>query len=182
MVGVTIVSNERQIIANTHTVERSIMPTVIRNSLNDTAFDIRKHTVDFTYPQAFQVRNKRFIGAALRVEKASKIKLSAAVFDRLHREYLQRHTTGGTKFPRGRNIAIPAGVKRTKSGQISKANRPRALLNKPKVFKTKTRAGQELIIRRKGRKGKNLEVLYILEPRARIKRTFRFYEATAIFF
>lgn len=176
MVTFNINSNERRIIANARLIENRVMPTVLRNSINDTLFDVRKHTVDVTYPKAFNVKNKRFIAATLRVEKSTKVRLKGSVFDRLGRDYLQRHTTGGIKRPRGRNLAIPAQIKRTKSGQISKANRPRQILNKPRVFKVKSRSGQEMIMRRRTKKGKTVEVLYLLEQRARIRKTFRFYD------
>ena len=86
------------------------MPFAMSQALNSTAFDIRRQIVDRTYPQSFNVKNKRFANAMFRVEKASKRKLSAAVFDRLGKDYMAMQAEGGTKLPRGRNIAIPAGL------------------------------------------------------------------------
>ena len=84
------------------------MPFAMSQALNSTAFDIRRQIVDRTYPQSFKVKNKRFANAMFRVEKASKRKLCCrCVRQAWQRLYMQAE--GGTKLPRGRNIAIPYG-------------------------------------------------------------------------
>lgn len=176
MVTLNIESNIKQFSRSLTQIERKQLPFATSKALNDTAFDVRKQIVNRTYPRDFTARNTRFISAALRVSKSTKAKLIASVFDRLGRDYLQRHTTGGIKQPRGRNLAIPAQVKRRAQGGVTKANRPRQLLNKKKVFVTKTRSGQKVIMRRRTKKRTPVEVLYVLEPSARIRKTFRFYE------
>ena len=176
MVTLRLDSNIKQFSRTLRDIERKQLPFATSKALNDTAFDVRKQIVDRTFPRDFKQRNKRFISAALRVSKSTKKKLIASVSDRLGREYLQRHTTGGIKRPRGRNIAVPAGVRIRSQGGVTKANRPRQLLNKPKVFITKGRSGQKVIMRRRTKKRTPAEVLYVLEPTARIRKTFRFYE------
>jgi hypothetical protein len=147
------------------------IPFAQSKALNDTAFQIRRQIVQHTYPDSFTVRNSRFINSVLRVETANKTNLNARVFDKLGRDYLQRQAKGGTKNPKGTNLAIP-GVRntaRTAGGAIRKADRPRSLINRKDVFKT-----PQAILQRQ--KGQPLKVLYILEPSANIPKRFPFYE------
>jgi len=147
--------------------------------LTDTAFDVRKHVVEKTFPRDFDLRNKRFAGAALRVEKASKRKLRAAVYDRLGREYLEPQARGGIKRPTGQWLSIPTQhIKRTAAGKIGKAKRPRNIVNKPNVFFRHQGPTPDIVRRPRG-KGKQIEVLYQLVPLARIPKRLRFYEDAA---
>ena len=154
------------------------MPFAMSQALNATAFDVRKEIVDKTYPQSFNVRNKRFAGTMFRVEKATKKKLRASVFDRLKKDYMVDQAEGGIKTPRGKSIAIPGrDMKMRTKGGVTKANRPRNLLNKKGVFKTtSTRSGQPIIVRRATKKRYPLQMMYILEPSGVIKKRFDFYE------
>ena len=83
------------------------LPFAMAGALTATAFIVRNTIVKDTFPRSFDVKNKRFAGAAFRVDKANKRKLEARVFDRLDKEYLAMQESGGTKRPRGNNIAIP---------------------------------------------------------------------------
>ena len=154
------------------------MPFAMSQALNSTAFDIRRQIVDRTYPQSFNVKNKRFANAMFRVEKASKRKLSAAVFDRLGKDYMAMQAEGGTKLPRGRNIAIPGRAnQRTATGKIPRARQPRQIIASGKAYKTTLRGGQQAIVQPQGRgKVKRLKVMYVLEQTARIPKRFPFYE------
>jgi len=154
------------------------MPFAMSQALNATAFDVRKEIVDKTYPQSFDVRNKRFAGTMFRVEKATKKKLRASVFDRLKKDYMVDQAEGGIKTPRGNSVAIPArAIKRTSSGKIGKAKQPRNLLNNGKAYRTSLRGGQQAIVQPRGRgKAKRLQVMYLLEPRAVIPKRFPFYD------
>lgn len=154
------------------------LPFAMSQALNSTAFDIRKQIVDRTYPQSFNVKNKRFANAMFRVEKASKRKLSAAVFDRLGKDYMAMQAEGGTKLPRGRNIAIPGRAnQRTSTGKIPRARQPRQIIASGKAYKTTLRGGQQAIVQPQGRgKVKRLKVMYVLEQTARIPKRFDFYE------
>lgn len=158
------------------------LPFALSQTLNGTAHAVRKQIVNRTYPQSFTVRNKRFASAMFRVERASKRKLSAAVFDRLDRDYMAMQAEGGIKLPRGRNIAIPGRAnQRTSTGKIPRARQPRQIINSGKAFKTTLRGGQKAIVQPQGRgKIKRLKVMYVLEQTARIPKRFNFYEdATA---
>ena len=154
------------------------LPFAMSQALNSTAFDVRKQIVDKTYPQSFTVRNRRFASAMFRVEKATKRKLSAAVFDRLGKDYMVKQAEGGIKTPRGNSIAIPGRVNtRTSTGKIPRARTPRNLLDNGRAYKTTLRGGQKAIVQPQGRGNtKRLKVMYVLEPKARIPQRFDFYE------
>tara|TARA_R110002110_G_scaffold294324_7_gene508325 strand:+ start:3570 stop:4181 length:612 start_codon:yes stop_codon:yes gene_type:complete len=175
MMNVSVRSNIDEITGWMNRVSRQQLPFATSVALNDTAFDVRRQIVDRTMPRAFKLKNKRFPSAAMRVRKSTKRKLRAGVYDRLGREYLVTQATGGIKRPRGRHIAVPQGVRRTSTGKISKANRPRQLLNKPNAFKI-TSGGKSAIYTRRRGKGGGLEFQYALVNSARIPRRLRFYE------
>ncbi len=146
-------------------------------ALNDAAFAVRKEIVTRTYPDSFTVRNPRFASAMFRVGKATKRNLVATVSDVLGRDYMVNQAEGGTKLPRGRNIAIPSRqIKRTATGKVPKNRQPRNVLD-AKGYKTKLSSGQPVIAENVGRgAAKRQRVLYILEQSARIPKRFPFYE------
>lgn len=153
------------------------IPFATSGALNDTAFIVRKTVVEDTYPKAFTVRNKRFINTAMRVDKANKRNLEARVFDRLGRDYLQRHATGGTKMPRGATVSIPTDEIKLSGRGVAKGRRPRTLLAGGKrAFRQKTKTGQDVIMQRKTKARYPLRVLYLQEPSVKIDQTFDFYK------
>ena len=180
MLNLNVGSNINQVSGWLTNVQRKQLPFATAGALTDTAFDVRKHVVEKTFPRDFDLRNKRFAGAALRVDKANKRKLRAAVYDPLGREYLETHARGGIKKPiDGRNIAIPTQhIKRTASGKLSAAKRPRAVLGKPNTFIGWTSRGVQIL--QKGRcKSASIKTFYQLVPMARIPKRLRFYEDAA---
>jgi len=80
-------------------------PFAMSRALNATAFQIRKEIVEKTYPQSFDAKNRAFANAMMRVEKANKRKLSAAVFDRFKRNYMTNQAEGGIKQKSG--VTLP---------------------------------------------------------------------------
>lgn len=83
------------------------LPFAISKTLNDTMFkDTRPHIIGPTWSAAFTVRNRGLARASIRVEKSTKAKLSAGVFDALGKADLAKHAEGGTKTASGR-LAIP---------------------------------------------------------------------------
>ena len=153
-------------------------PFAMAGALNDTAFAVRTKIVEQTYPEAFNVKNSILPKTMFRVEKASKKKLKAAVFDRLNKDFMSRQATGGIKRPSGQNLAIPGrDMKLRSKGGVTKGNQPRNLLNKKGVFKTVSkRSGQPIIVRRATKKRYPLQIMYILEPSGNIRKRFDFYE------
>ena len=164
-------------------IEKRQIPQATKNAVNDTIKDIRKQIVGVTAPRASTIMNQAFISSQLRMEfSKDKRNIRAAVFDAKGRGNLELHARGGIKRPRGQHIAIPSREiegKRTKGGAIKKALRPRQVLSKAgrrQAFKIKFQSGQEAIVRRKGKKRSPLQVLYLLERSARIRKSFRFHE------
>lgn len=164
------------------------LPHALAMTLNNAAFEVRKNTIENVWPKSVNVRQSKFIGAMLPPIRrsnsdvyATKKNLRAIVGnvrkDR-QRDYLEGLTTGYVKRPRGRNLAIPArDLKRLATGSISKANRPRQLLNRPNVFLTKlAKSGQDAIVRRATKDRYPLQMLYILEPSGKVRKQFTFYE------
>jgi len=179
MLSLNVGSNINQVAGWLTNVQRKQLPFATAGALTATAFDVRKHVVEKTFPRDFDLRNKRFAGAVLRVEKANKRKLRAAVYDRLGREYLETQARGGIKRPTGQWISIPTQhIKRTAAGKIGKAKRPRNIVNKPNVFFRHQGPTPDIVRMPRG-KGKSLEVLYQLVPLARIPKRLRFYEDAA---
>ena len=82
------------------------------------------------------------------------------------------HETGGIKKSRqGRRIAIPTkAVRRTKTGKISRAQRPARALQRKRVFLA------EDTIRQRTTKKTRRSILYLLRQRVRIRPTFGFRE------
>lgn len=105
------------------------MPFALANAMSRAAFVLRDVFVDDLWPTHVHQRNKRFLSAALRVDKATKKKLSVAVFDSMGRGHLLLHARSGTKNAKKRLAIPPTGsVKRTAKG-IPKGQKPRALID-----------------------------------------------------
>jgi len=166
------------------------MPFAYQVAINDTAKDVRGQIIERSWPSDVNVRNKRFMKAALTpISKrnpdvfATKKNLRAIVGNtrpKMQRDYLQRLTQGGVKTPRGRHLAIPSNqntVQRTGGGAVRKADRPRQLLNRKNVFIQKlAKSGDMAIMRRVGKDRYPVQMLYLLEPSGRIKKQFSFYD------
>ena len=135
MLSLNVGSNINQVAGWLTNVQRKQLPFATAGALTATAFDVRKHVIERTFPRDFDQRNKRLAAAALRVEKANKRKLCAAVYDRLGREYLETQARGGIKRSTGQWISIPTKhIQRTAAGKIGKAKRPQNIVNEPNVF------------------------------------------------
>ena len=182
VVSLNIRDNIDQAIRRLNAIEKRQVPFATAGALNDTIKDVRKRIVEVTAPRAFTIRNLRFISSQLRMEFVTKRKLAAAIFDAKGRGQLELHARGGIKRPRGRHLAIPTEAveaKRTASGRIPKRLTPRTVLAKAarrRAFIVTFKGGQQAIVRRIGKGRLPLEVLHLLERRARIPRSFRFFE------
>jgi hypothetical protein len=152
------------------------MAYIMMKTLNEAAEKTRTHLIENTWPQHVQVRNRRFMNAALttRDAKASKTNLSVEIYDRLKRAKLELHARGGTRTGRGR-IAIPTAridAARGASGV------PKRLL--PANLKDAVRIGDNIFVKTKGRgrkkSGQRLELAYSLRPSTRIPKSVPFHE------
>jgi hypothetical protein len=174
-------------------VEKKEFPLIVRNSLLDTGFKTQKKLRDQTYGKAFNPRQRQFknlttalgtgqparFQSGVTLKKGVERRKEIVIFDRLGREYMQRHAKGGIKRPiSGSNVVVPGKTtvepKRTGRG-IPKRLRPSTLLDKKNVFRTKV-GGQEVIARRRGKARYPIEIMHLLEPNATIRKTYNFYE------
>ncbi len=190
VIDVDITSDIDVVIKKVGDFFRREIPFTIAGSMNDTMFDVRRRVVGSTYPKAFKVRNKTFPRILWRVEKiatggqysplpafkaGSISQMEVVLRQQLDRGYMQDHVEGGTKFPRGSMIAVPAKGKglRLQTGRIGKRSKPRTITNRRDTFLMNDKSGQKRYIAK--RSAGRLEVLYTFTPQARIKPTFRFY-------
>lgn len=144
------------------------MPFAISGALNDAAKATRAFLIADTWPKHVNVRNTRFLGAALRTKFATKNDLSVEIFDNLGRGHLALHARGGQKPTRSR-LAIPtAAVARGSSG-VRQSQRPANL--RRKVVKG------GLIFQAVGRgRAAHLQLMFKLTRSARIKADVPFAE------
>ena len=147
---------------------RKQIPYAASRALNDTAFDVRKNTIEKVWPQAVDVKAKGFARSAFRVKTSDKYNLEAAVYARFGDEIFDRNIKGRVHIPYGRHLAVPMDDALTPTGRIKRAAR----INDPSLFKAKM--GNTLGLWRRTRKG--LQLMYVLKPRVPTPRAFRFYE------
>lgn len=150
---------------------RDQLPYAISRTLNDAMFkDVRPHIINVTWPAAFQVRNKHLPRAAMRVEKSTKQKWSAGVYDALGKADLARHAEGGEKTHSG-TLAIP---NRARVKLYARGKKPWARELDRLVPKRALR-----VIRGKGifvGEGGSLRLMFSFSESARLDKRFRFYE------
>lgn len=178
MFSIDMDSDIRVLIRDTQGLARQI-PFVASRAMNDATFEARHHIVNVTYPQAFEVRNKRFASVLFKVlKKSHKTDLETILGQAVDRGWLANHTTGGTKRPRGGSIAIPVDPSkvRTTTGRVAKPKKPSIITERNKnVFLVKNRSGEKrAIVRARGKNGR--ELIYVFARQAQIRKTFYFYE------
>lgn len=172
-----ITSNIDEVAAGADDFFRSQVPFATSVAINESIKDVRRVIVGSTWSKAFTVRNKAFPGVVFKIKFSTKHRLEAELFDKLGREYLERHTTGGTKRASGGgNLAIPVNVPRTGTGRIPKSKKPRAITAKRSTRIIRGKSGKNLIVERF--KGQTI-VRYVLSPSAKINSRLRFYEDAA---
>ena len=126
-------------------------------------------------PERFIIRRKAWALGGIRVEAATKRMLTAVVKD--INPYMGLQEIGGTKFPIGKNIAVPLrGARASRRSLISKRNMPRQLLDSGRGFILHLpKSGREFICTWRGRR-KGLAFMYVLIPRAEIREAYHFGE------
>jgi hypothetical protein len=181
MLTVSVGSNYKKLSRSLDQVGRKQLPLAFAKTLNEIMKAVEKYTVARPYPRAFDVRNRAFFRAAMftgsAVKRATKTTLRVLARDRFDRGNLQLHATGGTKRARSGRIAIPSRFTKATRGArgVRKALCPRVVVNTPKGF-IDWDGPRDAIYQRYGRGGKQVRLLYVLQPRARIRKRFRFYE------
>ena len=154
------------------------VPFALANALTYAAYRTKDALAGTEWPKHVQVRNTRFLKAALDIEPAMARDfregrgMKVEIFDALGHVDLKRLAMGGVKSPkRGGRLAIPTQrVQRGGSGAIRKNQTPRGLNPKNVVIK------DNLLFVRVGRgKNKKLQLAYKLRPNAKVKPTVPFY-------
>lgn len=147
------------------------LPFAISKTLNDTMFrDTRPHIIGPTWSEAFIVRNRGLARASMRVEKSTKAKLSAGVFDALGKADLAQHAAGGSKTHSG-TLAIPnrQWVKLHARGKTPWARSLEKKYGRRAVRKVK---GKGLFVGKGGR----LHLVFSFSEHAKLSKRFEFYE------
>ena len=183
MLAVNVSRNYKKLSRSLDQVGRKQLPFAFAKTPNETMKAVNKYTVARTYPRAFDVRNRAFFRAAMfmgtAAKRATKTKLPVSARDRFDCSNLQLHGAGGTKRARSGRIAIPSRFTKVTRGArgVRKALRPRAVVDSPKGFIDRD-GPRDAIHQRYGRGGSKVRLLYVLQPSARIRKRFRFYEDT----
>ncbi len=186
MLAVNVSSNYKKLSRSLDQLGKKQLPFAFAKTLNQTMKAVGKYTVARTYPRAFDARNKNFFVQSMfrnsgkggtAVRWATKTKLRASARDRFGRGNLQLHATGGTKRARSGRIAIPSRHTkgRRKAKGVPDKLRPRAVVDTPKGYIDRV-GPRDAIYQRFGRGGKQVRLLYVLQPSAKIRKRFRFYE------
>ena len=150
------------------------VPYSMALALNTATENVRTYLIQKTWPAGVNVRNPSFISASLttRASRATKYDLQSEIYDRLNRGNLQLHAMGGVRTPKGGGtLAIPTRQLMAQKGPhgVPKRLRPRNLPS-DRSF----RKGDRIYMRDK--KGKRVEVLYVLKSSTRVPKRVRFYE------
>lgn len=163
------------------------IPFALANAMTSAAFKTKEALVAETWPQHVKVRNNRFLGKALRIQKARKTALRVAIFDNLDREFLVLHADGGLKVGRGGQLAIPerrvAGKRNSKGvpAGLRPSNLPPSKGSPTGSFKVQGKKGGQVIYQRWGsyqksgdRKkpgvdNRHRRLMYVLKPSAPIR-------------
>ena len=181
MLTVNVSSNYKRLSRSLDQLGRKQLPFAFAKTLNETMKAVGKYTVARTYPRAFDVRNRAFFKASIftgtTVRRATKTKLRVSARARFDRGNLQQHATGGSKRARSGRIAIPSRFTKAarRARGVRKALRPRAVVDNPKGYIDRD-GPSDAIYQRYGRGGNRVRLLYVLQPRARLRKRFRFYE------
>ncbi len=149
------------------------MPFAASKALNSLAFETRD-TVRASMPGNFTIR-RPWVSRQIEVrQRASKADLTATVGTSQAGGFLAKHEEGGTRPALGRFIAIPTqAVRRTKTDQIRKSDRPANLGARASVIDYR---GNQWLALNRARKGNSLRLVYLLKPRADIDERLRLHE------
>ncbi len=126
---------------------REQIPFATSLAINWTAADFQKFQRAYQL-RVFEVKQRTFVERSVKLKpKAKKRRLYAKVQIEppggpKRADILAKFESGGRKAPRGKHLAVPIGVRTTKTGKISKANRPKA-------FGPFTRTGRGVLVGKK---------------------------------
>lgn len=146
------------------------IPFAISVAMNRAVRLTRETLVKETWPGHVTVRNRGFIGRALRTKFATKTDFTVSIYDDLGAAHLKEHADGGIKRAHGR-LAIPQpGIRRTAWG-VAASDRPKRLIARtPKRALRITQKG--IFVGVNGR----LELKYVFAGQAQIHKDVPFRE------
>ena len=183
MVELEIFYDDRSLRKYLTDLELSQIPFATSKAMNLTMNDVQEAVREDAYSRAFTVRNKSLAKALTTIpskhratKKNLRVSMMAVRDNRTGRTagegFIKRQIRNQVKKPKNSHIAIPVtgpGLRRLKTGSISKSKKPRA--NK-KLF----RRGDALFERQK----KGIRLRYVLAKRARASSKGKFdYYGTA---
>lgn len=182
MIKISVASDIQKAIGQLQTLaEAQQFRFSVAKALTVTASQVQQE-VRKNMPARFTLR-RQWIVSGIRIERATKDNLTATVYSK--DPFMGRQEVGGTKTPKyDNNLAIPlSAVRRSKTGMINAADLPQNLGKAEftvkrgqkmaprrgaggSVFKMVSNGRTYLCRRRNGQ----VELLYLLVPRAQIKK------------
>lgn len=168
MINISVASEIQAAVAKLQTLsEAQQFRFSVAKALTTTASQVQQE-VKKNMPSRFTLR-RQWVVQGIRMERATKDNLTAKVYSR--DKFMGLQEIGGTKGPLRNYLAIPTRmVKRTPTDMIRKSDRPKALGDKVEIVDYK---GHKYLALKKGRKGaggQQMRLLYLLIPRANIKK------------
>jgi hypothetical protein len=149
------------------------LPFAASKALNSLAFETRDK-VRGSMPSNFTIR-RPWVTRQIEVkQRADKRNLEAVLGTSQAGRFLAKHEDGGTRPALGRYIAIPTrAVRRTKTDQIRKSDRPASLGARASVIDYR---GNHWLALNRARKGNSLRLVYLLKPQAKIDERLQLHE------
>lgn len=155
------------------------IPSVVARTLTGLAFDARQE-VQQKLPQWVNIR-KPFLRNSVIYQAAKETELTAKVGFAERANFAKLLEEGGTRTPtQSSSIAIPTtDLKRTNSGTISSANRPRNVLGRKGVFLGIPEGHKKQIFGIwKKQKGTELKLLYVFKRKTTYRKKYLQFRQT----
>jgi len=167
-IKVSVKSNIKEFTKGMNKKQREQVPFALQQTFKSAVFDLRKHFIEKTFPNAFKTGNSsNFAKGILRMNLKHAKKMNfktgtarASVFDSTNKDYLLMQERGGMKHAReGNYIAVPTPEQHKKLGKRRKAaQRPQQVLQKKNVRTIRVEKGKshEAIVQGRRNKSKRL--------------------------
>lgn len=185
--SITIRLDTTKAVANLSALAQSQLPFATARAITQTGLDFQQ-AERAKLKTIFTLRRADFIekqGVKLIGGIATKAKPTITFGVDPKASFLDKFETGDQKKPKGRFLALPTDVRRTKRDLITKANRPRQLIERlgdkkgaGGVFVLDRQRGKLApgIYQRTGRGGKGVKELFAFEPDAKTPKVLGFLD------
>lgn len=190
---VNVETNAPQVAGIMGRLFRDQMPFVLKSAINSTTLDAQKRQRAHQR-RVFQVRNPRFVDRAVKIKPfASKSRPTATIRidppgGTTRGDILTKFETEREKLPRrGKRLAVPVDVRRTKTGAISGARKgairslelqptsKNVAIGKKRTFAIRKPGGRGGVYQRVGRgKRSRVRTLFLFAPRVQIRPELNF--------